>query len=105
MDCSHKQKVFIIIIIFILRYNTPARALLVNYVITIILIVVPPPGAAFDFLVELVGYPTWVFYGISVVGLITMRKSHAHLERPFTTVIITNIPLISSGSLSQFCSY
>lgn len=29
------------------KFNTPARALMVNYVITIVLIVVPPPGAAF----------------------------------------------------------
>lgn len=64
------------------RFQTPLNALVLNYVITVILIVGPPPGAAFEFLVEMVGYPTWLFYGISVIGLLTMRKSHAHLPRP-----------------------
>jgi amino acid transporter len=65
------------------KFQTPIRALVVNCIITIALIVGPPPGAAFDFLVEMVGYPTWIFYGLSLVGLLILRKSHAHLERPY----------------------
>ena len=85
------------------RFGTPVNALLCNFVITVLLIVVPPPGAAFDFLVDMVGYPTWVFYGLSVVGLIMMRYSHAHLARPIKAWIpVAVFFILASVFLSIF---
>ena len=65
------------------KTKTPVNALLLHWAIVCALLVLPPAGKAFDFLVSLVCYPVWIFYGFAVVGLLIMRKSHAHLPRPF----------------------
>ncbi|RKP02577.1 hypothetical protein CXG81DRAFT_10621 [Caulochytrium protostelioides] len=65
------------------RFQTPINALLLNYALTVFLLLAPPPGAAFDFLVGMVGYPTWFFYALCIIGLILMRKTHPDLHRPF----------------------
>jgi amino acid transporter len=31
----------------------------------------------------MVSYPTWVFYGLTVVGLLMLRQSVPHLPRPY----------------------
>jgi len=65
------------------RFGTPVNALLFNWAWTILLMLAPPPGEAFSFLVDLVGYPSWLFYGLSVLGLLIMRRSHPTKTRPF----------------------
>ena len=42
------------------RWKTPVWALLINLFWTCVLLIAPPPGEVFGFLVDLVGYPTWV---------------------------------------------
>eukprot|EP00474_Spongospora_subterranea_P001796 CRZ02254.1 hypothetical protein [Spongospora subterranea] len=44
-------------------FKTPTRAFILNWALSMILIAIPPSEDAFDFLLELVGYPQWVFYG------------------------------------------
>jgi amino acid transporter len=64
-------------------FKTPVNALLFHWVCVVALMILPPPGAAFEFLVQFAQYPTWIFYGLAIFGLIRMRKSHAHYPRPF----------------------
>jgi len=63
--------------------KTPIYALLFNWCWTMVMLLGPPPGEAFEFLVDLISYPAWFFYGISVFGLLWMRKTQPQLERPF----------------------
>ncbi|RKO97981.1 hypothetical protein CXG81DRAFT_10307 [Caulochytrium protostelioides] len=69
------------------RLHTPIRALCFNWAITMVLMLAPPPGAAFDFLISMVGFPTWFFYGVSIVGLILMRWTRPELHRPIKIFI------------------
>ena len=79
------------------RLKTPVRALLINFFFATLLILAPPPGHAFEFLVDLVGYPTWVFYGLSVVGLLILRKTRPDLNRPFKVWIPVAILFIATS--------
>ncbi|TPX34694.1 hypothetical protein SmJEL517_g02785 [Synchytrium microbalum] len=69
--------------------HTPVNALIMNWIMVVILLMAPPVGPIFDFLLDLVGYPAyvplppWVFYTLSVIGLIVMRKTMADVIRPF----------------------
>ncbi|TPX44441.1 hypothetical protein SeLEV6574_g04514 [Synchytrium endobioticum] len=65
------------------KTGTPVNALLLNWCVAMLYIVAPPPGAAYNFLVDVVGYPTWVFYGLSVIGLFSLRRTRPDLKRPF----------------------
>ncbi|KAK9701975.1 hypothetical protein K7432_011459 [Basidiobolus ranarum] len=68
--------------------NTPAWALLLNLIISLILMLAPPPGEAYNFLIDMTGYPAWIFYGLSMIGLVYLRKKEPNLPRPFRTSII-----------------
>ncbi|KAK9719081.1 hypothetical protein K7432_005059 [Basidiobolus ranarum] len=70
------------------RLNTPAWALLLNLVISLILMLAPPPGEAYNFLIDMTGYPAWIFYGLSMIGLVYLRKKEPGLNRPFRTSIL-----------------
>ncbi|ORY02159.1 amino acid transporter [Basidiobolus meristosporus CBS 931.73] len=76
------------------RLNTPAWALLLNLVISLTLMLAPPPGEAYNFLIDMTGYPAWIFYGLSMVGLIYLRKKEPNLTRPFRTSIIFSVLFI-----------
>ena len=65
------------------RTGTPVNALIFHWVCVNFLMFAPPPGAAFNFLVEFAQYPSWIFYGLSVTGLVVMRFTHMHYPRPF----------------------
>ncbi|KAJ2330489.1 hypothetical protein GGH91_006652, partial [Coemansia sp. RSA 2671] len=52
------------------RFQAPVWALAFSTVAAAAFIVGPPPGEAYDFLIDIGGYPSWVFYGLSVVGLL-----------------------------------
>ena len=87
-------------------FNTPVNALLLNWVLTVILMIAPPPGAAFSFLVDLVGYPTWIFYGLAVLGLLILRKTQPDRDRPFKVfVIVPFFVILMSIFLSVFPFY
>ncbi|CEO99839.1 Amino acid permease/ SLC12A domain-containing protein [Plasmodiophora brassicae] len=77
--------------------GTPVRALALNWLLTVALIVSPPSRNAFDFLVDLVSYPEWVFYGLSVVGLIVLRYTGGDVHRPFKVPTVLPVLFIAAA--------
>ncbi|TPX43540.1 hypothetical protein SeLEV6574_g05011 [Synchytrium endobioticum] len=65
------------------RTGTPVNALLFNWVLVMLYILAPPPGAAYNFLVDVSSYPTWIFYAFTVMGLLIIRRTRPDLKRPF----------------------
>lgn len=47
------------------------------------MIIGPPGQKAFAFLVDLATYPSWIFYGMSLIGLLYYRKLDRFIPRPF----------------------
>ncbi|KAJ2825585.1 hypothetical protein FBU31_003679 [Coemansia sp. 'formosensis'] len=80
-----------------LRFQAPLYALGVGTVLAAVFIVAPPPGEAYDFLIDIGGYPSWVFYGLSVVGLLIMRRTHRDVARPFRTWMSANVLTIATA--------
>ncbi|KAI8320893.1 amino acid transporter [Martensiomyces pterosporus] len=79
------------------RYQSPLYALWLNCLMTVVFIVAPPPGGAYNFLIDIGGYPSWVFYGLSVVGLLLMRRTHRELARPFKSWHVANAVTIGTA--------
>ncbi|KAJ2907448.1 hypothetical protein GGI21_003877, partial [Coemansia aciculifera] len=79
------------------RFQAPVWALAMSGVLAAVFIVGPPPGEAYDFLIDIGGYPVWMFYGLSVVGLLIMRRTHAELVRPFRTWHGANVLTIATA--------
>ncbi|KAJ2034450.1 hypothetical protein IW146_003940 [Coemansia sp. RSA 922] len=79
------------------RFQAPIYALAVSTILSAAFIVGPPPGEAYDFLIDIGGYPSWVFYGLSVVGLLIMRRTHKDLARPFRTWVSANVLTIATA--------
>ncbi|KAJ3077823.1 b(0,+)-type amino acid transporter 1 [Quaeritorhiza haematococci] len=76
------------------RLGTPVNALLLNWFIAALLICVPPGEQAFSFLVALATYPAWIFYGISLVGLIVFRRLQPNWPRPYRVWLVAPIFVI-----------
>ncbi|RKP07187.1 amino acid/polyamine transporter I, partial [Thamnocephalis sphaerospora] len=64
------------------RFGTPVNALIFNWCAIIIMMLAPPPGEAFDFLIDMVGYPQAIAYGVAVLGLLWLRRTEPDKERP-----------------------
>ncbi|KAJ3071899.1 hypothetical protein HK102_006350 [Quaeritorhiza haematococci] len=85
------------------RLATPTNALLLNWFIAALLICVPPGERAFGFLVALATYPAWIFYGISLLGLILFRRYRPDWPRPFRVPVIAPLFVIAvAGFLAIF---
>ncbi|RKP09761.1 amino acid/polyamine transporter I, partial [Thamnocephalis sphaerospora] len=65
------------------RWGTPVNALLFNYAAIVLLMFASPPGVVFDFLVNMAGYPMSIFCGLTVGGLLLLRRTEPRKERPF----------------------
>ncbi|KAJ1720633.1 hypothetical protein LPJ53_004762 [Coemansia erecta] len=65
------------------RFGTPVWALAAGGLLTSLYIVVPPPGQAYALLIDMGGYPFWLFSGLAIAGLLRMRRTHGELLRPF----------------------
>ncbi|KAJ1970811.1 hypothetical protein H4R35_005642 [Dimargaris xerosporica] len=65
------------------RFNTPMYCVILQWVLAMVYLLAPPPGEVFEFLVDMQSYPTWLFYGLSLVGLIWLRWRKPLMERPF----------------------
>ncbi|KAJ3092797.1 hypothetical protein HK102_002725 [Quaeritorhiza haematococci] len=74
--------------------NTPLNALLLNFLVAALLICAPPGEKAFNFLIGLVTYPAWIFYGISLVGLLMFRRLRPNWPRPFKIWLVAPIIVI-----------
>lgn len=69
----------------------PIGALVLNMVVSMILMLAPPPGPIYNFLINLSGYPEWIFYGITIVGLMYLRYTEPDTIRPFKSYWVSNI--------------
>ncbi|KAJ3086596.1 hypothetical protein HK102_012863 [Quaeritorhiza haematococci] len=80
------------------RLGTPINALILNWCITVLLICAPPAGKAFTFLLPLAAYPAWIFYGLSLLGLILFRRFQPNWPRPYRVWLIAPIVVICMSS-------
>ncbi|KAJ2859335.1 hypothetical protein GGI22_003019 [Coemansia erecta] len=71
-------------------FQSPLWALSVSCLLIVLFIVTPPPGEAYSFLIDIGGYPLWLFYGLSVAGLLVLRRTRKDLLRPFKAWNIAN---------------
>lgn len=53
-------------------------------------------GKTYSFLINLSGYPEYIFYGLSVIGLIYIQYTRPNLNRPIKSPLIGNIFFILS---------
>lgn len=60
-------------------FQTPANALLINAVWTIILIF----SGSFDMLTDMLIFVSWMFYGMSALGVFILRFKMKNTERPY----------------------
>jgi amino acid transporter len=79
------------------KYGTPFNAITFHCLISSVLIVAPPSGNAFNFLVELCMYGIWIFYTITMIGLLLLRKVEPAKDRPFRVYLICPIVIILTG--------
>ncbi|KAI9179912.1 methionine permease [Blastocladiella emersonii ATCC 22665] len=54
------------------RFGTPINALLFNFVMSMLLLLIPQ-GDTFWFIIDLVSYPIWLFYGLTALGLLVIK--------------------------------
>ncbi|KAJ2653991.1 hypothetical protein IWW48_006356 [Coemansia sp. RSA 1200] len=71
-------------------FQSPLWALAMSCVLTVLFIVTPPPGEAYSFLIDIGGYSLWLFYGLSVAGLLVLRHTRKDLVRPFRAWNVAN---------------
>ncbi|KAI8896338.1 amino acid/polyamine transporter I [Globomyces pollinis-pini] len=54
-------------------FDTPCNSLIFFASLSLLYMNAPPPGDAYGLLVDMSGYPQWIFYGLSIFGLIVMN--------------------------------
>ena len=64
-------------------FGSPSSGLLLHFIPSFIVIVAIPFGDAYDFILDLEGYPSSVINFLVVVGLFYLRWSAADIPRPF----------------------
>ncbi|ORE16121.1 amino acid transporter [Rhizopus microsporus] len=85
------------------KLQTPIPALVLLYVIAMIFLLAPPPGTVFQFIVAFSGYGQYFFVGLSVVGLLILRRTQPDVKRPikapFVPYVVTIILALCSVGL------
>lgn len=71
--------------------GAPLGGLFLHLAMTLALMLGPPPGEVFNFLINLASYPEWIFYGLTVFGLLYMRFTRPDVKRPLKSPWITNV--------------
>jgi len=61
------------------RFGTPANALVIQALWTVVLIL----SGSFDMLTDMLIFVSWAFYGLSAFGIFVLRRKMAHVERPY----------------------
>jgi APA family basic amino acid/polyamine antiporter len=72
------------------RFHTPGNALWLNGAWTVVLIV----SGSFDILTDMLIFVSWFFYGMSVGGVMLLRKRYPHAERSYRVPGYPLVPLI-----------
>lgn len=67
--------------------STPAPAVVLQGILALIFLLVGDIAA----LIEFASFLIWFFYGCAMVALLVMRKTHAHVHRPYKVPIILPI--------------
>ena len=70
------------------RWNTPVAASILHLIITSVLIIAAPPKDGYGFMIVLSGYSAWMFYTVTVLGMIRLRFTMPNLERPFRAWLV-----------------
>ncbi|KAJ1968321.1 hypothetical protein H4R34_006285, partial [Dimargaris verticillata] len=65
------------------RWNTPLASICLALALSLAYHLAPPPGDAFDLLLDITGYPNWLFVGTTIAGLVYLRYSEPKRERTF----------------------
>lgn len=61
------------------KYQTPGNALVVQGIWTSLLVL----SGSFDMLTDMLVFVSWVFYGLSAVGIFVLRKKYPNEARPY----------------------
>ena len=64
------------------KYDSPLYPLLFHCIISLLFIFGAPPGDSYSLLVQITSYPQWIFFGITVSGVLLMRFTKPDLYRP-----------------------
>ncbi|KAI1324599.1 high affinity methionine permease [Xylariaceae sp. FL0255] len=64
-------------------FGSPSAGLLLHFIPSFIVIIAIPFGDAYNFILDLEGYPTSVINMLVAVGLVYLRFSEPHAPRPF----------------------
>ena len=71
-------------------FQTPAHALWINAAWTIVLIF----SGSFDMLTDMLIFVSWLFYGMSALGVIILRFKMKHRERPYKVWGYPLVPVV-----------
>jgi len=71
------------------KFKTPGNALLIHGVWTSLLVL----SGSFDMLTDMLIFVSWVFYGLSAVGVMVLRKKMPDAPRPYKTWGYPFVPL------------
>jgi amino acid transporter len=64
-------------------FGSPSAGLLLHFIPSFIVIVAIPFGDAYNFIIDVEGYPSSVIYFLVVLGLFYLRWAEPHARRPF----------------------
>ncbi|KAI8336500.1 amino acid permease-domain-containing protein [Blakeslea trispora] len=76
------------------RLQTPIHSLILLYIISLIFLLAPPPGSVFEFIMAFSGYGGYFFSGLSVIGLLVLRRTQPNIKRPIKAPIPVAIVFI-----------
>jgi APA family basic amino acid/polyamine antiporter len=72
------------------RFHTPGNALWLNGIWTVLLVMT----GSFDMLTDMLIFVSWFFYGMSVLGVMLLRKRLPEAERPYRVPGYPFVPMI-----------
>jgi APA family basic amino acid/polyamine antiporter len=72
------------------RFHTPGNALWLNGIWTVVLVMT----GSFDILTDMLIFVSWFFYGMSVLGVMLLRKRLPDAERPYRVPGYPFVPMI-----------
>jgi amino acid transporter len=85
-------------------HHTPSRALAVQSLLAALLILLlGHDRAAFERVLDYALFGTWVFYGLTAMAVLVLRRIHPDLPRPYRTFGYPWIPLAFSTVALLFC--
>lgn len=77
--------------------GAPFWALAMHGLLTIAYCTIPG-GNVYKLLIDLAGYPEWLYYGLSVIGIFVLQKDKPDAARPVPSSPITNSIFIFAAS-------